>query len=131
MSAKLLLVVAAIALVACTGVSSAWGDPYIYTVDWKNPHKIGTSTYIDVHIKNPDYRDMKVDLTMQLSVPGWYTRNFGVSATARGGTTTKVTLPFTLEQNWPTGNYNAKVYCYVQGVGNTGARGGTIRVGYF
>jgi hypothetical protein len=102
---------AIIGLVASTSITSA--SLSINGVDWARgvPYG-GASSQITVYVKNNDnYASASGTATLQLSVPGWYTRTFQTFYNVPAGKKSyAITIPFRTESNWPKGNYNACVY---------------------
>ncbi len=104
------LIAIMIVLLLVTSVVSALGGISLYHVDWGNPHHRGTSTWITAYINNNNGKSASGTATLQLSVPGWYTRTFQQSFNIPGyAKQSPVTIYFTIDQNWPTGNYKAQV----------------------
>ena len=105
------LIAIIIILLLVTSIVSALDGISIYQVNWGNPHHRGTSTWVTAYINNGESRSVSGVAILQLSVPDWYTRafqqNFSISESEKQQS---IQINFTIDQNWPAGNYKARVY---------------------
>ena len=105
------LIAITIILLLVTSIVLASDGINIYQVNWGNPHLRGTSTWITAYINNGESRPISGVAILQLSVPDWYTRTFQQNFSLSGSENQpSVQINFTIDQNWPTGNYKARVY---------------------
>jgi len=110
-SKNIRLIAIIIILLMVTSIVSALDGINIYQVNWNNPHQRGTSTWVTAYINNGESRSVSGVAILQLLVPDWYTRtfqqNFSISESEKQQS---VQINFTIDKNWPTGNYKARIY---------------------
>jgi hypothetical protein len=115
MKFRTIAILAMIGLLISVATVPALGSVSLYKVNW-NPmsHTRGVpGQYILVYFTNDDYRAQSVLATLQLSIPGWYTRSFQSQLTIPGnrpsGNADVEQINFILDKSWPVGNYKATV----------------------
>jgi hypothetical protein len=119
-SKKLCLVVILIILLLSTSIVLAEPGVSLRQVQWP-PSSIsrGSSSTVTAIIDNFSSRSQTVVATLQLTVPGYYTRTFQATNLINPGSPGgKIVIPFAIQQDWPKGNYKANVYVSGNNIGS-------------